>query len=126
MALACNFERMEGSSSFGGSLSVTLRVSSAALEIPAAWSKKLSPKRSRGQDTSFLHVLSGMPDWQSSKLQAPSSRKIPNSKAQSRRGKRVPPPWVLLAASQVLRGSFWCLGFGAFLELGTWSLELPA
>jgi hypothetical protein len=23
-----------------------------------------------------------------------------------------------------LRGLFWCLGFGAFLELGTWSLEL--
>jgi hypothetical protein len=25
---------------------------------------------------------------------------------------------------QVILCSFWCLGFGAFLELGTWSLEL--
>ena len=41
----------------------------------------------------------------------------------------VPPgvqPLLVSAASHVLRFSFWCLGFGAFLELRAWSLELPA
>jgi len=42
-----------------------------------------------GQDMSFLDVFGGMADWQSSKRQAPSSRKIPNSKAQVRRIKNA-------------------------------------
>jgi len=34
--------------------------------------------------------------------------------------------FAFLIHLKVLRFSFWCLGFGAFLELGAWSLELPA
>jgi len=92
----------------------------------------------------FLDVLGGMADWPSdwpsSKLQTPSSRKIPNSKAQVRGIKnakfkmsKLPDAASILAflifnllILNWLRGSFWGLGFGAFLELGAWNLELPA
>src|SRR2546426_818261 len=87
-----------------------------------------------------------MADWQSSKRQAPQKlqipgsklQKIPNSKARVRRIKnakfkmsKLPDAGSILAflifnllILNWLRCSFWCLGFGAFLELGTWSLGL--
>jgi hypothetical protein len=66
----------------------------------------------------------GKADWQSSKQQTPSSRKIPNSKVQNRRGKRVPPPLLVLAASHRLEMLVLVLGIWSFS--GAWSLELLA
>src|SRR5487761_2141539 len=47
-------------------------------------------------------------DWKSSKLQAPSSREIPNPKPQAAPSK----------------ASTWCLALGASLDVGCWMLEL--
>jgi hypothetical protein len=69
------------------------------------------------------------------KIGQASSRKTPNSKAQVKRIKnakfkmsKLPDAASILAFLILnllilnwLRRSFWCLGFGAFLELGAWS-----
>jgi hypothetical protein len=59
----------------------------------------------------------------STKHQAPEKSQIPNSKPEAgtfRHERNL--GWCCRLI--VLRRSFWCLGFGAFLELGAWNLEL--
>jgi hypothetical protein len=68
-------------------------------------------------------------------MEAPSSEKAPNPKLQVPEKSQTSKPKMGVGgafhhpcwcgrASHVLRCSFWCLGFGAFLELGAWRLEL--
>jgi hypothetical protein len=59
----------------------------------------------------------------SSKLQAPSSRKIPNSKAQNQRGKRVT---TLVRVGRFTRLEMLVLVLGIWSFSGAWSLEFGA
>jgi hypothetical protein len=62
-----------------------------------------------------------MADWQSSKSQAPSSRKAPNPKHQNellKRGEAAPTPTRVVERASYADFGIWSLGFFWSLELG--------
>jgi hypothetical protein len=76
-----------------------------------AWSKR-NPCSKVKKEVDAAREIGKAPN---AKLQAPEKSQTPKPK---QAWKPVPPSLFVLAASHLLRGSFWCLGFGAFLELG--------
>src|SRR2546425_3788337 len=103
-----------------------------SMNAPGSFCARFCRARLQNNTLGFLDVFGGMADWQSdwqsSKGEAPSSRKIPSSKAQVRRIKnakfkmsKLPDAASILAflifnllILNWLKGSFWGSGFGAF------------